>query len=284
MMNSKRSSRYQLVRYLVLGSLAGGLVLLLNYTKAAPIEPASLLPAPTSELTTRMVINNPLVDTVPKPKPVGSSFVDSKNQKNAPIYIVDGKKLSKEEIDKISPDEIQWMTVYKSRGTAKESIMYFDKYGEEAKNGVVVIKLKKNKSDKVPVGVEVHDDKPAARSKNANEPVVVQGYGSASPAKKESVSISSRSGVKASFQEMTKQALVIIDGRPYDAVKDKDLEEHPERINSINVLKGESAVKIYGSRGEKGVIEVNTVNGKAGKPEGHLEEVRIITDTVKVKN
>ena len=65
------------------------------------------------------------------------------------------------------------------------------------------------------------------------------------------------------------EALIVIDGviqntpanQAMDAIK-------PEDIQSINVLKGENAVKRYGEQGQKGVVEIFTKNGdSANKPD-----------------
>jgi TonB-dependent SusC/RagA subfamily outer membrane receptor len=53
-----------------------------------------------------------------------------------PIYFVDGKKSTKEEVDKLSPDSILSMNVLKGEAATL-------KYGSAAKNGVIVITTKK---------------------------------------------------------------------------------------------------------------------------------------------
>jgi bla regulator protein blaR1 len=55
---------------------------------------------------------------------------------NEPLYIVDGKEISKEEMNKIEPDTIESVSVLKGDSAAK-------KYGDKGKDGVVEITLKK---------------------------------------------------------------------------------------------------------------------------------------------
>ncbi|MFS4445321.1 TonB family protein [Maribacter sp. 2307UL18-2] len=55
---------------------------------------------------------------------------------NDPVYFVDGKEVSKEELNMINPDAIESMSVLK--GEAAQTV-----YGEKGKNGVVQITLKK---------------------------------------------------------------------------------------------------------------------------------------------
>jgi Zn-dependent protease with chaperone function len=56
--------------------------------------------------------------------------------KNPPLYIVDGKIVSKEEADKIDPGKIESINVLKGEKA-------IDEYGEKGKNGVIKINLKK---------------------------------------------------------------------------------------------------------------------------------------------
>jgi len=56
--------------------------------------------------------------------------------------------------------------------------------------------------------------------------------------------------------ELPKDVLYIIDGKEMESVTMKDID--PTTIKSINVLKGETAVKLYGEKGKNGVIEVTT--------------------------
>ena len=55
---------------------------------------------------------------------------------------------------------------------------------------------------------------------------------------------------------MPKDVLFIIDGKEMQPESMKDID--PATIKSINVLKGESAVKLYGEKGKMGVVEITT--------------------------
>ncbi|TYZ06641.1 TonB-dependent receptor plug domain-containing protein [Hymenobacter lutimineralis] len=59
------------------------------------------------------------------------------------------------------------------------------------------------------------------------------------------------------------QALIIVDGLPYSGSLD---ELRPEDIAKTSVLKGESAVAMYGSRAANGVIIITTKSGFNGRP------------------
>jgi hypothetical protein len=56
---------------------------------------------------------------------------------NQPLFILDGKEISKEEMDKIDPATIEAVNVLKDKSAT-------DKYGEKGKNGAVEINSKKD--------------------------------------------------------------------------------------------------------------------------------------------
>ena len=65
----------------------------------------------------------------------GLLFRDS-DSKEKPLYFVDGKKAKEKDVQKLSPDDIESINVYKGDGAIK-------KYGKKAKNGVIEIATKK---------------------------------------------------------------------------------------------------------------------------------------------
>jgi TonB-dependent SusC/RagA subfamily outer membrane receptor len=58
------------------------------------------------------------------------------------------------------------------------------------------------------------------------------------------------------------KALIIIDGREYQNVKLSDLDSlvNPNEISSIDVLKGQGAISLYGEKGKNGVLFIHTKN------------------------
>jgi TonB-dependent SusC/RagA subfamily outer membrane receptor len=56
--------------------------------------------------------------------------------------------------------------------------------------------------------------------------------------------------------ELPKDVVYIIDGKEMESGSMKDID--PNTIKSINVLKGETALKLYGEKGKNGVIEITT--------------------------
>ncbi|MEX0291134.1 MAG: M56 family metallopeptidase [Flavobacteriaceae bacterium] len=66
----------------------------------------------------------------------GFFFIDTDGDKD-PLYLIDGKEASKDEVMELSPKQIESMNVYKD----KKAI---EKYGKKAKDGVIEIRTKKD--------------------------------------------------------------------------------------------------------------------------------------------
>ena len=68
----------------------------------------------------------------------GFFFIDN-DEKEAPLYIIDGKEAKQSDVEKLKPDTVQSMQILKDE-KAKE------KYGKKGKNGVIEITTKKEKN------------------------------------------------------------------------------------------------------------------------------------------
>nr|WP_321227537.1 M56 family metallopeptidase [uncultured Psychroserpens sp.] len=83
-------------------------------------------------------------------------FTSTRNDKNKPLYIVDGKEFSPKDFKKLNVNSFESMHVLKDENA-------IELYGEKGKNGVIIIKSKiyafVNGSDKAVV-VEVEDNNP----------------------------------------------------------------------------------------------------------------------------
>lgn len=115
--------------------------------------------------------------------------------KNPPLYILDGKELSKQIVDKINPATIESVNVLKGKSAT-------DKYGSKGVNGVIEIK-----------------------SKLQNQP------------------------------------LFLVDGKELSKTEIDKID--PSTIESINVLKGDTAASKYGKKGLNGVVEITLKTGKS---------------------
>ena len=162
---------------------------------------------------------------------------------NPPLYVVDGKEMTKSEMKDINPDEIDEISVFKNKE-------FTDKYGEKGKNGVVLIKLKKSPAvEFTSKEIEVN---------NGNDITIKE---------PQSLNIKSKDG---------KQPLVVIDGI---IDENKNLEDiDPKTIKSMNVWKDEKAIEKYGVQGKDGVVEITTKD----KPL-YLVDGFVVTETSDIK-
>lgn len=134
------------------------------------------------------------------------------------VYYLDGKKVDNSVLNEMNPNAINNVTVLK--GASAVAL-----YGEEGKNGVVEITSKK---EYLPEGGKI--------SMNGSNNLVLVG--------------------KSLSDTSQNIPLYIIDGKilPQSSVNSIS----PSSIKSINVVKGETAVKVYGKAAYDGIIEITT--------------------------
>ncbi len=170
-----------------------------------------------------------------------------------PLYVVDGEVVKT--IKNIQPDKMDAISVLKDESATTL-------YGEKGKNGVVIITTKKaanKKMDKALVVVDgkifnsmeeanINPDEMASMEVLKNESAT-QLYGEKG---KEGVIIITS---KTKFNATDKNPLFVVDGK----ITDLDIKEiAPEKIQSMNVIKGEAAIEKYGEKAKNGVIEITT--------------------------
>ena len=153
-----------------------------------------------------------------------------------PLFVVDGKIVSKEEATAIDHKNIDSVNILKGENAIK-------KYGEKGKNGVVEIAKKK-------------------------------------------FSIKETPNVKNTTGAIT-SPVYFYDGK--EISKDEMKEIPPNHIESINILKGENAIKKYGEKGKNGVVEIitkpldgNQINGikKDTVSNKKLKNFKLLNDTL----
>lgn len=132
------------------------------------------------------------------------------NDGKQPLYVVDGKRISNEELnDVVDPKEIESISVLKNNSAVQM-------YGEDGKNGVIIITTKTG-------------NVPLTKTEDLNN------------------------------MPIEKRPLIIVDGEKMP--KDFDLNSvKPEEIESMSVLKGESATLEYGEEGKDGAIVIKKKN------------------------
>lgn len=153
---------------------------------------------------------------------------------NDAIVLVDGKKIDNDLLDLIDPSRIAAVNVLKGEKA-------IDQYGEDARNGVILITTKKREVNKEEEG----EKKSGIVIQNLN----LENVGKPKVYPDTLIWLSDNKK-----KQIPADVLVIVDG-----VKGADLNSiHPDEIASINVLKSESAKAIYGDAGKNGVIVVTT--------------------------
>jgi TonB-dependent SusC/RagA subfamily outer membrane receptor len=170
------------------------------------------------------------------------SVPHDKLEANDPIYIVDGKKQLS--LDNIDPENIEAISVLKGKGA-------IDLYGEEGKNGAILVTTKKEKQD--PVVEEM--------ASSANEPSVkistnTKSLTSKPEPDKEPVVMGIKNNKVTSLEAGNDNVLLIVDGKKLAKGAINQLD--PNDIESISVFKGEKAIERYGDGGKDGVIEIIT--------------------------
>jgi beta-lactamase regulating signal transducer with metallopeptidase domain len=165
-------------------------------------------------------------DAPPPPAPV----IDFKIKEDGPppLYVVDGIITTPEEVQNIDPETIGSVNVMKDKSNYNGATL---KYGDKGKNGVVEIFTKKYITDTGISGLNATEVPPPPL-----------------PALTPGVDIRSDDG---------KTPLYVVDG----VVKDSEFDLNQidqNKIQSIKVLKDESAVKKYGEKAKNGAIEIIT--------------------------
>ena len=127
-----------------------------------------------------------------------------------PLVILDGKNLTKEEVDTIDLKTCVSISVLKGESAT-------DLYGEQATNGVIIITSKKGTNT---VGSLIEKLK--------------------------------RDGIVANAKDG--KPIFIIDGKETDNIENIP----PEGIESVSILKDQSAVTIFGEKAKNGVVMITT--------------------------
>ena len=149
--------------------------------------------------------------------------------KSNALYVIDGKISTNKKAETVDPKNIESINVLKGEAAIK-------KYGDKGKNGVIEIATKKDKdftikADTFYIG------------KNSSPKPILDNL----KLKGETFYINSK------FPECT---LILADGKEISEDEMKNIP--PNNIQSIDILKGESAIKKYGEKAKEGAIEITT--------------------------
>lgn len=184
-----------------------------------------------------------------------SASQDTKEIPGDPIYILNGEKSKKEIIELIDNKLIEGVTVLK--GESAVSL-----YGEEAKDGAVIITTKvldKSKKEESKKGKGHSFAIQRFERKTDYEIIKREGISFRTGEDINAFQWNKEPAEKINFyinDEEKTGPVVIIDGKKSNGVSLKEIE--PENIEKINVLKGKNAIEKYGKEADYGAIEVTT--------------------------
>ena len=194
--------------------------------------------------------------------------VGTSSNAQKPLFILDGEVISESVMKVIDPNKIESINILKDASAIAV-------FGEKGKGGVVQITTKKGGSeDAAATGRIVVRGVPLDNSKILAEPVLiisdtVQLNGKTVLLKSNNlkdiqfmekglVEAGKKSGVTFSVGSNFKESpsLILIDGEKKTKKEMDGLS--PDQIKSIEILKGESAIKAYGAEAKDGVIKITT--------------------------
>jgi TonB-dependent SusC/RagA subfamily outer membrane receptor len=157
-------------------------------------------------------------------------------------YFINGKPATSEEVHALGPEKIASIRVMKYAEKAPEGVKVAPDPSKTKSEVRIVTKDAPAGTD----GFEYEDVEAGGAVHAEGQKVVVRKLNGATGEGKEDVLVTSNGS----------RPLFLIDGVESDEAGMKALD--PNRIESINVLKGESAAKEYGARGANGVIMITT--------------------------
>lgn len=173
---------------------------------------------------------------------------DRKDSLSNPFILIDGVKLDgAEALQKIDPNMISSIEVLKGDKAILAG-------GQEAKNGVVMVTTKSKGTGKDFVMILDSGSTSKRSVKIISDTVVVHKNEGPAPKEVKEVRVKIVGNPQNGVQGFV--GLYIIDGKEYTAQQFKELNVDPQKIESINVLKGSSATAPYGEKGKDGVIVI----------------------------
>ncbi len=178
-----------------------------------------------------------------------------KTQEVKPLFLVDGIEV--DGMDNLDPDNIESVSVLKDASATSL-------YGEKGKNGVVLVTTKASKAfetgDKtVIVDGKIYDgninDIPTDEISSI---AVLKGKEATSKlygenAKNSAIIINTKTKYNSGVDD--KKPLILLDGEEFKGTMD---ELRNENMASIDVVKGENAIKLYGLKAQNGAIIIKT--------------------------
>jgi TonB-dependent SusC/RagA subfamily outer membrane receptor len=173
----------------------------------------------------------------------------------APVIIINGKEVSPADLKNMDPSSIKTIDIRKEQQGAKSSttkIVRVDASGAKVEPGKQVFTITIDSTNHKGGQVFIKNTDDQVAEKMENDPKALTFTATDKDGKK-TYTFVQKSTVKT---ELPKDVLYIMDGKEISEKDMKDLS--PNLIQSINVLKGESAKALYGEKGKNGVVEIKT--------------------------
>ena len=172
-----------------------------------------------------------------------------------PLIIINGKEISSFELNSIDPSSIKTIEIREGKqgaSSASAKIVRVDASGAKVESGKQVITIKVDSTTYIGgnVVIKTSDDPIVAMAEKDPRTITIN----ATEEKGKKVYTIVRTEKNAT--ELPKDVLYIMDGKEISEKDMKDLS--PNMIQSINVLKGEAAIKKYGDKAKNGVVEITT--------------------------
>ena len=190
------------------------------------------------------------------------------NNGQKPLYVLDGEIISESIMKVIDPNKIEAINVLK--GPSATSL-----YGDKGKDGVIMITTKTGnagKDDRGPIVVQGYKiDKQAAGKDGKIEIVADTVMANVNSILIKSNNLSDAKSMSKNMDEVTVvqgskivvktegkkvPALIFVDG---EKMTQKEMDAlSPDQIKSVEILKGDAAIKAYGAEAKDGVIKITT--------------------------
>lgn len=172
-----------------------------------------------------------------------------------PVIIINGKEISPADFKTIDPLSIKTIDIREGPQGAKNSttkIVRVDASGSKVEPGkqVLTITIDSTNYKAGQVIMKTSEDPIVAMAEKDPRTITIN----ASDEKGKKVYTIVRT--EKNSTELPKDVLYIMDGKEISEKEMKDLS--PTQIQSINIIKGESAKTLYGEKGKNGVIEIKT--------------------------
>jgi hypothetical protein len=178
---------------------------------------------------------------------------------NPPLYILDGKEITRKELEKLDPNIIESINVWKSP-TAIE------KYGQKGTNGVVEMISKNNIEITEIVLPSQVDTIPRKNDQSKVKEIIVDG-------KKLDPKAVRFDRISWEQAKKSKSMVVLDDEKVFQSINEVNI--NPSEIASIHIGQGLPLVKEYGDKAATGVIFITTKNYKRTGDEPTFTKVEI---------